>query len=93
MAILLVSAVAAIVARADAVTVRGVETPHLPLIFDGGLEDEGPLLHHTLSSGGERIGVLWRRSGIRISRYCGCEVVQGGLDICILLCGGGGYLV
>ena len=91
--ILLFNTVAAVVDRADAVTMRGAEPSHLPLFFDGGLEDEDPLLHHTLFSGGERIGVLWRGSGSRLDGCVGREVVQGGLDLRVLLRGGGVELV
>ena len=92
-AILLVSAVATAVTRADSVTVRGTEPPHLPLIFDGGLEGEYPLLHHVLFCGGERICVLWCGSGSRLAGCGSCEVVQGGRDPQILFCGGGGEMV
>ena len=37
MDILIVGAVAAAVARAESMTVRGSEPPHLPLVFYGGL--------------------------------------------------------
>ena len=90
---LLVSAVATIVARMDAVTVHGSDPPHLPLIFDGRLEDEYPLLYHKIFGGGERIGVLWHGSGSRLAGRGSRKVVQCGLDICVLLRGGGYEMV
>ena len=92
MAILLVSAVAAVMARADSVTMHGAEPPNPPHVFDGGLEGEDPLLHHALFCGGERVCVLWCGSGIRLSGCGGHEVSQGGRDPCVLFRGGGGNL-
>ena len=65
--ILFVSAVAAVVAHVDAMTVRGAEPLYLPLIFDGRLKYEDPLLYHVLLCGGERIGVPWCGSGSRLA--------------------------
>ena len=58
------------------------------IFFYGGLEDQNPLLRLALVSG--------EGAGSRASVFSGCggrEVGYGGLDIQILLCGGGGDLV
>ena len=91
--ILLISAVAAVATRTDVGTVHGAYPPDLSFIFDGGLEDEYPLLHHTLFGEGERVSFPWCGSGSRIAGYGDREVVQGGLDLRVLLRGGGSELV
>ena len=92
-AILLVIAVAADVARADVVTIRGAEPPHLPLIFDAGLEGKDPLLQHALFYGRERTCGLWCGLGSGIYVCGGCKVVQGGRDPCVFFRGVGGKLI
>ena len=87
MAVLLAVAVVASVTGAYAVAVCGAEASHLQF-FQSGLEDQNPLFSLAMVSE-EGAG-----SHDIISTGCGGrEVGQGGLDLRILLCGGGGELV